>query len=80
VKRDSCKRPFERSRAASEQIRSKDHGYQNEWEETHDDQEGQSTQGRAKDGARDAQDRTQDGSRDAQDRTQDGAGDAQERA
>ena len=51
--------------------RSRSHGYQNEWEEAQDDEEGQSSQGREEDCAR----REKDGTQNRAGRTQDGAQD-----
>ena len=72
VRRESCNDgPFERSSAETEQHRSRSHGNENEWEETHSDEEGQSSQRREEDCAR----REKDGTQNRAGRTQDGAQD-----
>jgi hypothetical protein len=51
--------------------RSRSHGYEKEWEETHCEQEGQSPQDGVYGRAAGSQDRTRDGARSPQDRAQD---------
>lgn len=80
MKRDSCNDALVRAvESGNRADRSRSHGYENEWEETHSEQEGQSSQDGEEGHARRKEDRAQNRAYGTQDRTRDCAGGAQNR-
>jgi len=80
VKRDSCNDALVRAvESGNRADRSRSHGYENDWEETHSEQEGQSSQDGEEGHARRKEDRAQNRAYGTQDRTRDCAGGAQNR-